>query len=223
MLRKYNIKRIKNKPFSMLIAGSRNTGKSYLLRDIFKKCELNEHYDIIMTFSKMDDTLEFYKQFIASNLFFNKYDEEIIKNTYQIIKEEREYGREFKYLIIFDDCVGKDTRNNEQIMELYNMGRHMGISVIFITQRLKLAGVDIRDNSDFIFITKTKSAEEKKIIIDVLLSGTADEDELNGLTEKKFYNQLIKNTCINYNVIVIDTTDHNASKFNEIVFKYKAD
>jgi hypothetical protein len=209
--------------FSMLVVGSRRSGKSNFIKHLFKECKFKKYYEHILVFCNSDDVEDFYSEFVPGNLFFKDFDEDIFINIFRQSGEYKKSGNPKKYLVIFDDSVGWDQKNADSIMQIYNTGRHHNVSIIFCSQRLFLTNTSARCNSDVVLIGRSKSAGEMKYIIDTFLKGTMEQREIPPRqTETSCYYYLIRNYTANYNFLILDTSNDKSNNFFDTVFEYKA-
>lgn len=211
---------LKNKLFSMVITGSRREGKSYMIKHIYEKCNFGNEYAFTIVFTENADNMDYMSEYISGDLFFKEFDPDIIERIKKLNYAFEVKGIKKKFLIIIDDCL--DTKNDLSMKKLYAMGRHENISIIFSIQKTTLIDTTCRNNSDLILITRSKSANEKKSIIDNFMKGTAEEDDMKGMSEDKFHRLLLKDTCKDYQFLVLDYTNNKSNNFNDIVKIYKA-
>jgi len=220
-----NVEKLKNNFFAIICFAPRKSGKSQMIKYIYEKCKMGEEYDHIVVISESPDSMDHYSNFVHGNLFFTKFDARILENLIKQSQNLELEGKPKKFLLILDDTIGNDMKNNNSMMEIYAIGRHNRISCILITQKLTLINTTVRNNSDVILIGRTTNAGEKKSIIDNLLDGLADDEEIEKYgykSSEKFNKTLIKQNTTDYNFIVIDNMDNNKINFDEIVYKYKA-
>ena len=208
--------------FAMLVIGSRRSGKSNFIKHLFKECKFKKHYDHILIFCNSDEVKDFYSEFVPGNLFFKEFNEEIIQNAFKQSADFRKRGDPKKYLVIFDDSIGWDQKNDDGVLNTYCNGRHHNVSIIFCSQRLFLTNTAARTNSDFILIGRSKSAGEKKYIIDEFMKGSLEAEEIpKGMRENTIYYYLIRKYTNNYSFIIIDTSNDKVFGFYDVVFEYK--
>lgn len=210
-----------NKFFSMIITGSRREGKSFMIKHIYKTCDFGKEYDYVIVFSENSDNIDFYSEFVHGSLFFDNYDTQIVERI-KILQQAYELrGIKKKFLIIMDDCLN-NSKNEANFKQLYAQGRHMNISIIFSIQKATLIDTTARNNSDCVLICRSKSAMEKTSILNNFMKGTADEEDMKGLSEEKFHRKLMKQYCKNYQFLVLDYMNNQSNEFKDIVKKYKA-
>lgn len=202
--------------FSMLIYGSRRCGKSTICKHIIESNKLNDKYDHIICMSKNKDTLNDMSEYISGDLFFNEFNSQILLNTCKVSEDLEYKGNTKTFLIILDDVNGKDSKYDEHVNNVYSMGRHMNISIIWITQHITNINPSNRNNSDIILIGRMNTSTEKKQVMDHFLMGTRDEDMDNNKTDNKVYRILIKKYTENFKFIVIDNTT-STNDFNDVI------
>lgn len=202
--------------FSMAVYASRRSGKSTLVRYIFESNDLNQKFDFIICISKNQDALDYMSEFVSGDLFFDKFDKNVIKQIVEISKELEMNQTEMKFLIILDDTNCNEAKNDETLNDVYSMGRHLGISIIWITQHVTNLSTTMRNNSDYLLIGRCGTATEKKAIIDNFLMGSRDEDVENGKSEHHFYRELIKKYTKDYTFIVVIPTSQSTD-FKDVV------
>ena len=76
--------------------------------------------------------------------------------------DEYNTGKKRKILIVFDDMIADIINNKKQnsiVTELFNRGRKLNVSLVFITQSYFVIPKDVRLNSTHFFITKIPNKE----------------------------------------------------------------
>ena len=147
-LKKFNMKNIKfhndkaSGPVIVLI-GRRDTGKSFLVRDL-----LYYHQDIPIgtVISGTEAGNGFYGKLVPKLFIHDEYNSAIIENILkrqkivlkQIKKEVQAYGRsniDGRAFVILDDCLYDNTWSRDKLMRLLFMnGRHWKIMLIITMQ-----------------------------------------------------------------------------------------
>lgn len=197
--------------FAALLSASRRSGKTNLLKYIYS--ELKKQFDIIVFFS---DTLHNKKYSFVEEPKFNKFDPGVIVNLFEFQKET---DNTFRILIIMDDCVSNQTRESNEIMQLYLTGRNWNISCIISTQVSTLINKKVRGNTDFVFIGKTNTPENRLNLIDTfLISCVKPPEQITTKVGKEDYlDKYIVDNTTDYNFLVLDYLNDG-----ERVFNYKA-
>jgi hypothetical protein len=211
---------LQDKVFSMLIFGSRHSGKSELFKYIYGVNKFMFEYDFTVVMSESDDTLDFMSEFIPGNMFIKGFKPNIIEQLMSTSEKFELEGKKFKYLLVIDDIVGSDIKNNDYIAKAYAICRHYNISVVLICQRLNAINMTARNNSDILLIGKCRSSQEKETIIKTFLRGFARKD-IDKKSEYKFYNDLLNDNTADYNFVVLDNFS-NSNKFEEVIQTIRA-
>jgi hypothetical protein len=220
-LRKFDISTIPDDKVVVFI-GMRNTGKSYLVRDL-----LYHHRDIPIgtVISATESANKFYSHMVPSLFIHEKISANILQNVLkrqQIImkrinKEEKKNGKsniDPRAFIILDDCMyNKKWVNDETIRALFMNGRHYKIMFILTMQYVLGIPPNLRSNVDYVFILRENNINNRKRIYDNYAGVFPTFD--------------VFSTCMdqcteNYECLVI----HNNAKSNKIedqVFWYKAE
>lgn len=208
----------RGKPFAMLIFASRNSGKSYLMRHLIRDY-LKDQYDLFVIVSDSPDTkLDFEPVMPKGTIYLTDMNYGIINELERTNKKRVEAKKDpLQMLILFDDKVGNDTKNDQQLLQLFTRGRHLGVSLMFASQAKKLAETTWLNNADYTIILKQNSAQQKRTVIDNILCGTVEiHDEKQ---EKAILRQIVANYASEQgDALVID----NAARSNDNLHWYRA-
>ena len=167
-LKKFDMKNINFKvegatgPVIVLI-GRRDTGKSFLVRDL-----LYHHQDIPIgtVISGTEAGNGFYGTLVPKLFIHDEYNTAIIENILkrqkivvkQIKKEREAYGRsniDPRAFVILDDCLYDNGWAREKLMRLLFMnGRHWKIMLIITMQYPLGVPPNLRTNIDYFFILR---------------------------------------------------------------------
>jgi len=166
------------KPFSLLAVATRSSGKSTMIRHLYKINNFNKEFDIIIVISNTIST-GFYDEFIDVNkrILASSYDEGILislRENQDVYKAE--HGIFPRALVILDDCIGDKVKYNNELQNLFCMGRHRGTSVIFISQTSTLIQSSWRQNSTHVIIMRLKGMGLKHVIENFLMDVIDQED-----------------------------------------------
>lgn len=192
--------------FSMIISGSRMSGKSQMLKYLLHHPESNlaREFDIIVVFSK---TIEsgFYQSFLDSKLMYKQFRPEVIEDLNKLYYEFKAKGKKFKYLAIFDDIIDQRIKYNETIGDCFYMGRHRGCSVIMITQKLSMFATGWFTNTMIFIILYAGSRNENKyvadkLVVDAVYKSSEIKNEKDA--EHKAY-LIITKICEDHNALII--------------------
>lgn len=204
---------IKMGGFSMIISGSRESGKSYLLKNLLNQ-GLKNNFDFIIVFSK---TLVngFYESFLDTKLLFGEFDENVITKLKIVNELSKEKNKRVRFLIILDDMVNQKSRYNDKIEELYTMGRHYNFTTIILTQKLCNVGTAVLSNTGIFFTLYCGSTNERKYISENILCdlmpGRSQLKNINKTAGEAY--ELHLSTCVDYNSLVLFPYDQKIFKY----------
>ncbi len=165
-LKIFNMNMIKDHQ-NILVIGLRNTGKSFLTKDI-----LYHQRDIPIgtIVSPTENINRFYKDFVPSVFIQNEYSPDMIKNFMKrqkslikrIHKGENIDNRAF---LVLEDCIyDKNWYKDNNIKNIYMNSRNWGIFFILTTQHLLDIPPMLRACIDFVFIFKNNIESQRKRI-----------------------------------------------------------
>jgi hypothetical protein len=199
-------------PSTIIIVGSRGTGKTFLIGDLmyyFRRIPAG----MIMTGSQ--SSAEEFEKFFPKSFIFDEVDIERIQKVVANQKKLRKQKTEGDYssLLLFDDCgYDKSVTKNKIIKEIFSNGRHYKLLLIMAVQYCKDIPPDLRSNADYIFIMREPSEERRRALWKEYCSIIP--------TFNMFKD--IMNTCTdNRGILVIDKTSIS-NKVEDGVFWYKA-
>jgi hypothetical protein len=185
---KPDFKRGKN--FSMLILASRGSGKSYLTQYLLTY-HLRDKFDLFVVISESEDELEKYREILPGKLFFDDFNPDLIQNLIRINKDRQRKSQPiYETLIVFDDKISNKLKYSDELLQLFTRGRHVGISIIFISQSHSYANAAWRNNSDTIIMLKQNSRQARVAITENVMMGALDVPE--GANEKQFYTDVMR-------------------------------
>lgn len=207
----------RGKHFSSLIISSRNSGKSYLTRYLLLY-KLRDKYDLFVIFCSNIEEREKYEEIVPTNLSFQNFKPDLVAELMEKNEQRVTQGKKrLNILMIFDDSVGNQIKNDDSLLQTFSNGRHKGISCIFISQSYSLCSPVWRTNSDIIILLKQNSSRARENVRDNFLMGSLyTPDNIN---EKKFYNSIIRKYMSKVgDSIIIDYTGSSSDN----VYRYRA-
>ena len=179
-LKKFDMKSISFKPEEnagpvIVLIGRRDTGKSYLVRDL-----LYYHQDIPIgtVISGTEAGNGFYSQHVPKLFIHDEYNTAIIENILkrqravlkQIKKEQEMYKRtniDPRAFVILDDCLFDATWTKDKVMRLLFMnGRHWKIMLVITMQYPLGIPPNLRTNIDYVFILREPYISNRRRIYD---------------------------------------------------------
>ena len=225
-LKKFNMKNIKfnrddsNGPVIVLI-GRRDTGKSFLVRDM-----LFHHQDIPIgtVISGTEAGNGFYGKLVPKLFIHDEYNTAIIENILkrqkivikQIKKERKVYGKSSidpRAFVILDDCLYDNTWSRDKLMRLLFMnGRHWKIMLVITMQYPLGVPPNLRTNIDYTFILREPYLTNRKRIY---------ENFAGMFTTFESFCQVMDQCTENYECLVI-SNNAKSNRLEDQIFWYKA-
>jgi hypothetical protein len=206
----FDVKKIE-KTSTIEIIGNRESGKSYVCRDILNHM-IDIPYGIVISTDEMRDL--FYSKNFPNLITHSKFDpsivEKLIKRQKEIKENEKFKNIDTRALIVIDDCLTDEDLNNKFIRELAYNGKQLNITFILVTQLLKIRP-DLRTNFDYVFLLKDDNIANQELMFKHYGHKFSTFSKF-----KNIYDKIIENfgclvLCNNYR------TDDSKK-----VFKYKA-
>ena len=226
-LKKFDMKSISFKhtensgPVIVLI-GRRDTGKSYLVRDL-----LYYHQDIPIgtVISGTEAGNGFYSEHVPKLFIHDEYNTAIIENILkrqravlkQIKKEQEVYKRsniDPRAFVILEDCLFDATWTKDKVMRLLFMnGRHWKIMLVITMQYPLGIPPNLRTNIDYVFILREPYISNRKRIY---------EKYAGMFPTFESFCQVMDQCTENFECLVIKN-NAKSNKLNEQIFWYKAE
>ena len=226
-LKKFDMKNIKFDPKKssgpvIVLIGRRDTGKSFLCRDL-----LYYHQDIPIgtVISGTEAGNGFYGSMVPKLFIHDEYNTAIIENILkrqkmvikQIKKETQAYGRsniDGRAFVILDDCLYDQTWTRDKMMRLMFMnGRHWKIMLIITMQYPLGIPPNLRTNIDYVFILREPYMTNRKRIW---------ENYASMFPTLESFSSVMDQTTENYECLVINN-NAKSNKLYDQIFWYKAE
>ena len=226
-LKKFDMKNISFKPNEnkgpvVVLIGRRDTGKSFLVRDL-----LFYHQDIPIgtVISGTEEGNGFYGKLVPKLFIHNEYNTAIIENILkrqrsvlkQIKKEVETYKRSTidpRTFVILDDCLYDNTWTRDKMMRLLFLnGRHWKIMLIITMQYPLGVPPTLRTNIDYVFILREPYIANRKRIY---------ENYAGMFPTFEAFCQVMDQCTENFECLVINN-NVKSNKLQDQVFWYKAD
>lgn len=201
-------------PPSILLIGSKRTGKTYLIGDImyyFRRIPAG------MIITGSEASAEKFAEFFPKSFIFDEIDDPLIERMESIVKTQRKLRKketkgDYSSLLLFDDCgYDKKVVNKKVIKGIFMNGRNWKILLIMAVQYSKSVPPDLRDNTDYIFILREPSIAARKKLW----------QEYVGQIKFDVFNEIMDVCTENYGCIVIDKTTQS-NKLEDNIFWYRA-
>lgn len=220
-IKKFDPSRISSDSVLVFI-GKRNTGKSFLLKDIMY---YQKDIPIGTVISPTEAANCFYGKMVPSLFIHDEYTPELVKNVVErqkkikkrINKEIRTYNKseiDPRSFLILDDCLYDGVwKKDKNIRYLFQNGRHIK-TMLLLTMQFPL-GIppDLRTNVDFAFILREPNFNNRRRIYDNYASI---------FPTFEIFCQCMDNLTNGYGCIVIDNTTRS-NNLDENVYWYVAE
>ena len=226
-LKKFDMKSISFKPNDskgpvIFLLGRRDTGKSFLVRDL-----LYYHQDIPIgtVISGTEEGNGFYGKMVPKLFIHNEYNTAIIENILkrqrsvlkQIKKEIETYKKsniDPRTFVIMDDCLYDNTWSRDKLMRLLFLnGRHWKVILIVTMQYPLGVPPTLRTNIDYVFILRDNYIANRKRIY---------ENYAGMFPTFESFAQVMVQCTENYECLVINN-NVKSNKLQDQVFWYKAE
>ena len=226
-LKKFDMKSISFKPNEnkgpvVVLIGKRDTGKSFLVRDLLF---YQQEIPIGTVISGTEEGNGFYAKMVPKLFVHHEYNTAIIENILkrqrtvlkQIKKEMETYKRSTidpRAFVILDDCLYDATWTRDKMMRLLFMnGRHWKIMLIITMQYPLGIPPTLRTNIDYVFILRENYIANRKRIY---------ENYAGMFPTFESFCQVMDQCTENYECLVINN-NCKSNKLQDQVFWYKAD
>jgi hypothetical protein len=226
-LKKWDMRHIsfrpdENKGPVVVLIGRRDTGKSYLVRDL-----LYFHQDVPIgtVISGTEAGNGFYSSHVPKLFIHDEYNTAIIENILkrqklvlkQVKKEMENYKRsniDPRAFVILDDCLYDNTWTKDKMMRLLFMnGRHWKIMLIITMQYPLGVPPNLRTNIDYVFILREPYLANRKRIY---------ENYAGMFPTFESFCQVMDQCTENYECLVINN-NAKSNKLQDQIFWYKAE
>ena len=227
-LKKFDMKKIKFKsteaagPVIVLI-GRRDTGKSFLVRDLLY---YQQDIPVGTVISGTEAGNGFYGKLVPKLFIHDEYNSSIIENILKrqkvVLKEMKKHKDTYKKesdidpraFVIMDDCLYDSTWSRDKIMRLLFMnGRHWKIMLVITMQYPLGIPPNLRTNIDYVFILREPYIANRKRIFD---------NYAGMFPNFEAFAQVMDQCTENYECLVVDNNS-KSNKLEDQIFWYKAE
>jgi hypothetical protein len=229
-LRKFDINMIKDrcdidsrKSPMMVIIGKKDTGKSFLVRDILFNTQ--SCYPVGTVISGTEVANEFFQHMVPSKFIHDKYKPEIVMNVIKRqmnIKQKRNQDKnnrggnssiDPRAFLILDDCLyDKAWINEESTRYVFMNGRHVDLTTMITMQYPLGITPNLRTNVDFVFILRENILGNRRRIY---------ENYAGMFPTFEMFCQFMDQCTENYECLVI-CNNVSSNRLEDQVFWYKA-
>lgn len=206
----------------VVLIGRRDTGKSFLVRDL-----LYYHQDIPIgtVISGTEEGNGFYGKLVPKLFIHNEYNSAIIENILkrqkqvikQINKEMQQFNRSTidpRTFVILDDCLYDNSWSRDKLMRcLFLNGRHWKVMLVITMQFALGIPPALRTNIDYVFILRDPYISNRRRIY---------ENYAGMFPTFEAFCQIMDQCTENYECLVINNNT-KSNKLQDQIFWYKAD
>ena len=215
-LKKFNMSEIKDDKVVVLI-GKRDTGKSFLCRDI-----LYHHQDIPVgqVISGTEGANQFYSKLVPKLFIHDEFKTDIVHNMLKRQKmmiekiNSGESGLDPRAFLILDDCLYDNTWAKDKWMRsVFMNGRHFKLLFLLTMQYALGVPPNLRTNVDYVFILRENYVSNRKRLY---------EHYAGMFPSFEMFCQVMDQCTENYECLVINN-NAKSNKLCDQVFWYKAE
>lgn len=221
-MRQITFKPNENKGPVIVLIGRRDTGKSWLVRDL-----LYHHQDIPVgtVISGTESGNGFFKEHVPKLFIHNEYNtvliENVLKRQKMIVKkyttEMLEHNGRATFdprtFVIMDDCLYDSSWTRDKMMRLLFMnGRHWKVMLIITMQYPLGIPPNLRTNIDYVFILREPYLVNRRKIW---------ENYASMFPTLESFSSIMDQTTENYECLVINN-NAKSNKLTDQIFWYKA-
>ncbi len=226
-LKRFDMKSISFKPNEtkgpvVVLIGRRDTGKSFLVRDLLY---YQQDIPIGTVISGTEEGNGFYGKMVPKLFIHNEYNTAIVEN---ILKRQRSVLKQIKKeidtfkrstidprtFVILDDCLYDNTWARDKMMRLLFMnGRHWKVMLLITMQYPLGIPPTLRTNIDYVFILREPYIANRKRIY---------ENYAGMFPTFESFCQVMDQCTENFECLVINN-NAKSNKLQDQVFWYKAD
>jgi hypothetical protein len=207
----------------MVIIGKKDTGKSFLVRDILYNCQ--QDFPVGTVISGTEVANEFFQHMVPSKFIHDKYTPQIVMNVIKrqmTMKQKRNASKngaggqsniDPRAFLILDDCLYDATWIKEESTRYVFMnGRHIDMMTIITMQYPLGITPNLRTNVDFVFILRENILGNRRRIY---------ENYAGMFPTFEMFCTFMDQCTENFECLVI-CNNVNSNKLEDQVFWYKA-
>ncbi len=215
-LRKFDIKNIRDDQVVVLI-GKRDTGKSFLCRDILYN---QSTIPVGQVISGTEGANQFYTKIIPKLFIHEEFKTDIIQNILKrqkIMMDKINKGDKSidpRAFLILDDCLYDNTWSKDKWMRsVFMNGRHYKLLFLLTMQYALGIPPNLRTNIDYVFILRENYVSNRKRLY---------EHYAGMFPNFEMFCQVMDQCTENYECLVINN-NAKSNKLEDQVFWYKAE
>lgn len=159
----------------IVLIGKRDTGKSFLVKDIL--ANTRDCFPVGTVISGSEVASPFFQEMVPSKLIHDKYNPSIVTSAIKrqmMVKQQRNSqlrsgssNVDTRAFLILDDCLyDKTWMNEESTRYIFMNGRHIDMATLITMQYPLGVPPNLRTNIDFVFILRETVLNNRKRIYD---------------------------------------------------------
>jgi len=215
-LRKFDMNEIKDDKVVVLI-GKRDTGKSYLCRDILYH---HKNIPVGQVISGTEGANQFYSKIVPKLFIHDEFETDIVQNMLkrQKMMIEKQNGGDNtidpRAFLILDDCLYDNKWSKDKFMRsVFMNGRHYKLLFLLTMQYALGIPPNLRTNIDYVFILRENYVSNRKRLY---------EHYAGMFPTFEMFCQVMDQCTENYECLVINN-NAKSNKLSDQVFWYKAE
>ena len=200
----------------VVMIGKRNTGKSYLIKDLLAR---KTDIPTAVVISPTEQSNRFYSDMIPPLFIHDEYSSEVVE---KLVARQKKVKKEAlkdpdidgRLLLIMDDCLydAKSWTKDKRIREIFMNGRHFNITYICASQYGLGIPPLLRSQVDYVFLLRESILRNKKILF----------DNFAGMFQSfEVYSSVMNQVCQDHHCLVIHM-NCSSDRLEDQVFWYKA-
>lgn len=200
----------------ILMLGKRNTGKSFLTRDL-----LSYHSDIpaALVISPTEVSNSFYSKMIPPLFIHDEYHPDIISNVVSrqkkmVHRSKTDPSIDPRCMLIMDDCLYDSSKwqRDTNLRFVFLNGRHIRIMFILTSQYALGLPPTMRNNIDYVFILRENLIKSRRLIY---------ENYCGMLENFETFCAVLDQTTEDFECLVV-CNNTRSNKIEDQIFYYKA-
>jgi hypothetical protein len=208
-LKKFDPKKMGDDRICVFI-GKRNTGKSYLIRDIMYH---KKHIPTGIVQSGTEDGNGFYGNFVPDLFIYNEYDKEAVERVMDRQRKIIKSGKKSSSFMLLDDCMYDNRFLKDTVMrQVFMNGRHYNIFFMLSMQYCMDMPPALRANIDYVFVLRENIVANREKIWKNFFGIFPTFD---------LFNKTMDACTENFECLILDNTV-KSNKIEDCVFWYKA-
>lgn len=186
-----------DEPFLWLVSAKCGSGKSVMVSNLLKNI-YNKYFDKVFFASSncFDNEIKdkaYYKIHIHEDRLYDHFDDDLFDTIKAEISIDLLEDDSQHFLLVIDDLANSLTQKNARLIKNFLKHRHINLSIIIITQQIRLLNTSLRTNASHLTVFQCENKKERNSL-----------SEMVDLSEEEFYELLDYATSEKYNFLFVD-------------------